>query len=121
MALLTWTGVAAICFFSCRHLQDTIKPNWICTVNMLKFSHNVLDKDMWDVTRLFKQWCCTKGRSTHVFKPPKKILTSFIAVCNKVGGRVISMNFRTYERKIFCKPYLKNYSTVLHNFGLIVQ
>ena len=79
-ALSARTGAAAICFFSRGHLQDTIKPNWICTKNASRFSRDVLDKDMWDVTRLFEQWCCTKGRSKHVFKTPKdKYLCHLIA------------------------------------------
>src|ERR1700678_664013 len=63
MALSARTGAAAVCFFSRGHLQDTFTPNWICTENASRFSRDVLDKDMWDVTRLFEQWCCTKGKS----------------------------------------------------------
>lgn len=79
-ALSTRTGAAAICFFSRGHLQDTFKPNWICTENASKFSRDVLDKDMWDVTRLFEQWCCTKGKSTCInFNLHKIILSHLIA------------------------------------------
>src|ERR1700678_2903901 len=72
MALSARAGAAAICFFSRGHLQDTFKPNWICTENASRFSRDVLDKDMWDVTRLFEQWCCTKGKGTCLFpfSPP---------------------------------------------------
>lgn len=59
------TSAAAVCFFSRGHLQDTFKPNWICTENASRFSRDVLDKDMWDVTQLFEQWCCTKGKSMY--------------------------------------------------------
>jgi hypothetical protein len=76
-ALSARTGTATICFFSRGHLEDTFKPNWICTENASKFSRDVLDKDMWDVTRLFEQWCCTKGISTCISRASFKKTEAF--------------------------------------------
>ena len=40
----------------------------------------------------------------------------FIAVCSKVGGRVILKYFRTFRRQDFCRPLLDNEPILLYDF-----
>ncbi|KAF8798805.1 hypothetical protein BYT27DRAFT_7343194 [Phlegmacium glaucopus] len=61
-ALSERTGAAAICFFTRSHLEDTYEPNWVCTLNAMNFAQDSLGHNMWEITRLFEQWACSKGK-----------------------------------------------------------
>ena len=49
-ALSERTGVAAVCFFSRTHLEDSFEPNWICSPNASNFTEDSLGWNMWDIT-----------------------------------------------------------------------
>lgn len=48
-------------------MNDTFEPNHAASVNAANFCQDVLGKSMWDVSRLFEQWACTKGARSDIF------------------------------------------------------
>jgi hypothetical protein len=43
-------------------MEDVFEPNWICTPNAANFAQDALGQNMWDITRLFELWNCSKAK-----------------------------------------------------------
>ena len=48
-------------------MNDTFEPNHTASVNAAGFCQDVLNMGMWDISRLFEQWACTKGARSKLF------------------------------------------------------
>ena len=54
-------GASSIMFFTRSHMNDMFEPNHAASVNAANFCQDVLGMGMWDVSRFFEQWACSKG------------------------------------------------------------
>ena len=59
------TGVYMLTFHTRGHIDDETSPGWYATADAAFFVREQLNREPWDIVRLFEQWACSRERSTY--------------------------------------------------------
>jgi len=61
-AMKSRTNASSLAFFSRSSILDTFEPRYICTPEAENFCQDVLGHNLFEICRLFEQWCCAKSK-----------------------------------------------------------